>query len=460
MFSPLSLFRPGRIRNRHVLGGGYGALILLLIVSAVEAYRIQREASLHSVDIYHRHVKEGDALYRLRRTLYRGGVYTRDLLLSDRPDRVAIFKAQLAQLQHDSLNALDDLDRLPAPHLSTAALRSKMQEYWITVAPMADWPDEVRASRGFAFLQQESSPRRNAISELVRELTEASENTLKNSETEFARGRRSAALRLSLFVGLCIIFGLAVAGFSLAHSEALEREAARQYAQLEQLSARLLEVQEDERRKIARELHDEIGQTLTALRMEVSHAQSLARTRSPGVEERLDRARSLAEKTVRTVRDISLLLRPPLLDDLGLADALQWHVEDFTRRTGILCEFSDDGLPDSLPDSWRICVYRIVQEALRNCETHAAASSVRVSVRQSRQQLLVRIEDNGCGFPADPQAAGACGGGLGILGMRERAAMLGGTLAIDSAPGRGTRLTLSLPLSAVPPVAAIEEVRA
>src|SRR5262249_47677677 len=160
----------------------------------------------------------------------------------------------------------------------------------------------------------------------------------------------------------------------------------------------LLEAQEEERRRIARELHDEIGQTLTALRIEVSHAHALWKTGSPGAGERLERARALAEKTVRTVRDISLLLRPPLLDDLGLGEALHWNTEESTRRTGIACDFSEEGLENSLPEPYKICVYRIVQEALHNCEMHAAATRVRVSIRQEAHRLLADVEDNGRGL--------------------------------------------------------------
>lgn len=463
---PLSPFsphenRPSRMRKREVLRAGYAMMVALLIISAVEAYRIQQSASLQSADIYRRYVKGEELLYRCRRALFLGSIYARDFLLSPRPDRVFVFRSQLTELRAESQRALDELDQLSAPKPHSLALRGRTQEYWDTLQRLLDWSDEARAKLAFDFVQQEIAPRRNAAGDLVRELGEAGQQALSSSEEEFAKGRRSAAVRLSLILGLCLVLGVAVAYFSLSHSENLERQTARQYQELEQLSGRLLEVQEDERRRIARELHDEIGQTLTALRIEVSHAQGLWKSGAPGVPERLERARSLAEKTLQTVRDISLLLRPPLLDDLGLAEALQWHLEDFTRRTGIICDFADDGLQDSLPDAYKICVYRIVQEALHNCEAHAAASRVRLSVRQLPQQLTVEIQDDGRGF-------GRTGGvdsrsnGLGIIGMRERAAMLGGTLQVDAAPGGGARVRLSLPVPRRTPATAqgTEKVRA
>ena len=448
-------------RKRHVLRAGFAAMIVLLIASGIDAYRIQQSASQRSAEIYHRYVQGEESLYRCRRSIFLGGIHARDFLLSTRPERASTFKAQLAELKMESEKALDELEALPDPTPSPSALKVKMQEYWDTLEPIAGWPVEASARQGFDFVQRQIAPRRNAAGDLAREFGTASQNGLRNSELEFARSRRSAALRLFLILGLSLLFGVAAAYFSISHSENLERETARQYERLQQLSARLLEVQEDERRRIARELHDEIGQTLTALRIEVSHAHTLWKTGAPGVGERLERARALAEKTVQTVRDISLLLRPPLLDDLGLGEALQWHVEDFTRRTGIMCAFSEEGLLESLPDACKICVYRIVQEALHNCEAHAAAARVRVSVRQLARELVVEIEDDGRGFATARKAKDGPSNGLGIVGMRERAAILGGVLDLDSSPGGGTRVRLALPVPpSAPPINAQEKIRA
>ena len=160
-------------------------------------------------------------------------------------------------------------------------------------------------------------------------------------------------------------------------------------------------------------------------------------------EARLERARALAERTVESVRNIALLLRPPMLDDLGLGPALQWQVEEFSRRCRIPCTLSEEGLADTLPDSYKTCVYRVVQEALHNCEKHSGAATARVLARQTPGRITVEIEDDGRGFQA---GAGERLGGLGILGMQERAAALEGTLELESTPGAGTKLTLSLPL--------------
>lgn len=204
------------------------------------------------------------------------------------------------------------------------------------------------------------------------------------------------------------------------------------------LSAHLLNVQEEERRTLSRELHDGVGQSVTALKMELARIQPA----DAESQRRLERTRAIAGEVLQVIRNVSLLLRPTILDDLGLQDALQWHAEDFSRRTSIPCSLHY-GLADSesLPDSIRTCVYRSVQEALNNCEKHASPHSVSIRVAQVREALVVTIADDGNGL-AD-QARDAAG--LGILGMRERAAMLGGTLDIQSATGAGTTVTLSVP---------------
>jgi signal transduction histidine kinase len=207
-------------------------------------------------------------------------------------------------------------------------------------------------------------------------------------------------------------------------------------------------------------LHDGIGQLLTALRIEISHLGHEGGELKAADRERLQRARALAEEAVRNTRDIALLLRPSHLDDLGLEAALQWQTEDFARRTGIECQFRAEGLDEDLPDAWKTCVYRIVQESLHNCEKHAAPKQVRVRMKQEAASLSLEVQDDGVGFEVDAKGAPLRAVGLGLVGMRERAAMLGGELHIASAPGHGTTVRVDLPISALPgpsPAAPAEE---
>jgi signal transduction histidine kinase len=258
-------------------------------------------------------------------------------------------------------------------------------------------------------------------------------------------------------LGLSVIVAIAVAGFSLAHSESLERKTVRQYeeverarTELQQFAARLMQIQEEERTRLSRDLHDEIGQALATLRLEVARAETVTPEDLPEVRERLIRARQLAERTVQTIRDISTLLRPSLLDDLGLQPALEWQVEDFTRRTGVQCELLQHGPRESLPEPVRTCVYRVIQESLHNCEKHSAAKQVTVSIAQAESDITVTVQDDGSGFSTEAEGVARRSGRFGILGMRERATALGGDLEVASAAGAGVRVVLRLPLPAAP----------
>jgi len=421
-------------------------MVLLLIFSTVEAYRIQDAVSERHLDVYRHYMEREEALSRLRRNVLLSSNHVRDFFLSTREDRASILETRLRDLETQNREALNRLERIEP----LGNPRKLIEEYWRILAPVPQMLN-LTASGAYDFVQREVVPRRTAAYAALRQLTEVYQHALQKSEVGFARSRQSAVRRLALVLGLCVVVGILVSAFSLRHAGALERQALRQFEEvakakhdLQDLSARLLDIQEEERRRLSRGLHDEIGQTLTALRIEISNA--LGKAAAPEVRERLERARALAERCVQTIRHISLVLRPALLDDLGLAPALQWQIEDFIRRSGIAAELSEEGVAEGLPDLLKTTVYRVLQEALNNCEKHAHASQVWVAVRQADGAMTLDVRDDGRGFEVSAQGMPARGEGLGLLGMRERAARLGGTLTVESAPGKGARVTLSVPV--------------
>jgi signal transduction histidine kinase len=211
--------------------------------------------------------------------------------------------------------------------------------------------------------------------------------------------------------------------------------------QLQDLSQRLLEVQETERRLIARELHDEIGQALTGLKLflEADHRGL------PGApHDKLGIARSLVEDLISRVRDLSLELRPTMLDDLGLVPALVWLFERYQSQTGIRVSFQHFGLDRRFAPDLETAAYRIVQEALTNVARHAAVETATVNLWADEATLNVQVEDGGTGF--DPHQARSSNPSTGLAGMRERATLLHGQLTIETAPGAGTQITAELPL--------------
>jgi signal transduction histidine kinase len=233
------------------------------------------------------------------------------------------------------------------------------------------------------------------------------------------------------------------AELSTANAQLTEQIAERRRAEeeLRRLSHRLVEVQESERRGIARELHDEIGQILTGLKLALEMA---ARSPAWTIEQKLDQSLTLVNELMGRVRDLSLDLRPAMLDDLGLLHALLWHFERYTSRIGVRVAFKHAGIEERLDTRIETAAYRIVQEALTNVARHAGVDEVKVAISADAENLAVLVEDRGAGF--SPDAALAAGASNGLAGMRERAQLLGGTLAIESAPGEGTKVMALLPI--------------
>lgn len=211
---------------------------------------------------------------------------------------------------------------------------------------------------------------------------------------------------------------------------------------LQALSKRLLEVQENERRHLARELHDEIGQTLTGLRFVLEAA---GRAASENVQPHLDEAQTLVNELIARVRDLSLELRPAMLDDLGLLPALLWLIERYTAQTQIHVDFGHSGLEQRFPPEIETAAYRIIQEALTNIARHANENEAAIRLWVDDDVLQLQVEDWGAGF--DVNAALEANRSSGLSGMRERAGSLGGRLRIESVPGVGTRVEAELPLS-------------
>jgi signal transduction histidine kinase len=227
----------------------------------------------------------------------------------------------------------------------------------------------------------------------------------------------------------------------LSDHAAIAIQNATLFSRLQGLSGRLLEVQEAERRHLARELHDEIGQLLTGLRFTLD----VPEPPSPTLHERLVQAQTIVQELLERVRALSLDLRPSILDDLGVLPALLGHIERYTSQTKIRVHLEHSGLDRRFAPETETGVYRIVQEALTNVARHGRVDEVTVRLWASDDVLGVQVEDHGAGF--DPGATFGSGRSGGLAGLRERAALLNGHLTVESRPGRGVRLTAEVPLN-------------
>jgi signal transduction histidine kinase len=213
---------------------------------------------------------------------------------------------------------------------------------------------------------------------------------------------------------------------------------------LRKLSLQVLKLQDLERRRIARELHDSLGQEFVGLRVNLDLAQ-----RTPHDPEHWKRCDQLLERCIDEVRTLSYLLHPPMIEDAGFASAAEWYIEDFSRRSGMNISFSTSGDVSRLPEYLKLVLFRVLQEALLNVHRHARATGGEVRVQRSANVVVLEVKDNGVGIPADKLARfnrNGTGMGVGLTGMRERVRDLGGRFELNSAPG-GTLVRISVPTS-------------
>ncbi len=249
-------------------------------------------------------------------------------------------------------------------------------------------------------------------------------------------------------LALMLILGLLISALTVWRTTQLEKrtevnreDLERLSGELRRLSQELVRVQEAERKSLSRELHDEVGQMMTAMRMELGSAESFLTASPEQALAHMKSAAGLAEQTLRSVRSLARGLRPSMLDELGVGPALNWLAREFTRHTSIQVHLTADDSLDHLPESYRTCIYRVVQEALTNCARHAHATEVFLDIRRIENTLHMTIQDNGAGFDVRKQVKG-----IGLLGMKERVRELDGEIDIVSSPGEGTRLKVQVPL--------------
>jgi signal transduction histidine kinase len=237
-----------------------------------------------------------------------------------------------------------------------------------------------------------------------------------------------------------VLIGLLVAVVVVMRLRVLERQSADAEHRMRELSHRLVHAQEEERKNLSRELHDHVAQVLTGLRMELGRVERM----NIGVRPTVTECKRLVDNMFDTVRNLSLGLRPSMLDDFGLQAALEWLTRDLMGRSAIKVELDVEGDFDSLPEAHRTCVYRVVQEATTNCMRHAHASSIEITVCARGGQLHVSVSDDGIGVNPSSRRSG-----LGIRGIEERVNELSGTTTISCGAGGGTNVAVRLPL---PPV--------
>jgi len=436
-------------KSRLVLLAGFGGLLAIIALSGFDALRVLNQFRKEDEQIRRQFLFRNRVLNNIRAEVYLSGTYVRDYLLEPDPDRASGFGTSLEDVRRQMDNELasyaGQLEPVESGHYDD--LRTELARYWVVLEPILKWNAAKRQAQGYAFLRDEVFPRRTAMLEVAGRIADINEQQLNAGNVRAAGLLEKFQTRLAATLFAALALGLAMAAFSTrkilqleAHAHARYLEVAEAREQLTHLSARLVEAQETERRSLSRELHDEVGQSLSAVLVELRNLLAGLGVRpDEQLRSQAEVIKGLVEGSVRSVRNMALLLRPSMLDDLGLIPALKWQARELSKRTSMEVSVATELASEDLPDEYKTCIYRVVQEALHNCSRHSNATTVRVRVQQKAGALLLSIQDDGRGFDVKQSK------GLGLLGIEERVAQLGGTCHVHSGPGIGTILTVELP---------------
>lgn len=441
-----------RSRSSFVLALGFGTLIALIAILGIGTVRRARA-------IYDEMEKTQDAYLQaeafrrdIATDMYLADILVRDYLLDPSPQNAPLHRQQLLEIRSSLQKRLDQLathvpDR-DSPRLER--LQTVVQGYWDSLDPIFDWNAQQKAERSWSFLRHNVLPRRQAVVDLAREMAKLNHDNLERERERTRESQRVLRGFLLRMMSFALAFGTLVAFLTTYRVAVLERRHEEQRRQIEltqsnlrKLSRRLVLAQEGERKALSRELHDEVGQTMTALGIEIANLEKLRNAATPeAFRVRIEEAKKLNAEAMRAIRDLAMGLRPSMLDDLGLEPALQWQGREFSRHTGVPANVQVNGVLDDLSDAQRTSIYRLVQEALTNCARHAKAKNVLVSVQAKDNQVVVVIQDDGIGF----EPAARSRSGLGLLGIQERVQALDGSLKIASEANKGTVLRAEIPL--------------
>ena len=441
------------ISVRIALAVGFlGTLGLWLYTNDAFSRRIemvQRDAA----EITARYTSAQDLLATVRAQVLLSSVRLRDTLLDPTAEALQTSREQLVASSHITGMAIADYEPVLSATSDGAAITRLSNEVKLfhdrSLQVLADaagrTPAQIRD-----VLSRHIGPHREAVLTISEEIQAINRRAFIRQQADLADIHRVAEAQSRDRVGMAFVIGLGTLLLTSAYAGRLEARLraqlerdARISSELQQTAAKVMNAQEEERRTIARELHDEVGQALTAIRVELDVAERAIESAGGSAEPLLE-AQQITDGALQTVRNLTQLLHPAALDDLGLPAVIDSALRGLTRRHHIRGNFEQIDLPARLPREIEIAAYRIVQEGITNVAKHARATRCDVRLTQLADRLLVEVEDDGVGFVEDTDRP-IVARGLGLVSIRERASRLGGTFNILSRPGAGTRLVVSLP---------------
>ncbi len=445
--------RPGR-GLRIVLLLGFGGLLAMLVIAGGEALSTLKQ--LHAAEQVSRQnfLARNRYLLEFRSTLDVYGNRIDEYFLSYDPDvqnSAASDFASLARRIDSGLKAYPSR-RQPEEQELLDTMRKTLAEQEASLNTALSEDHRGDPEQMNRLLYKEVMPRNQRLISAIEKVELWNQHEFDTAGVAMLQTFGRYETHLTRLLLIVLGSGLLLSIGSIVYITRQDQEARRRYAELvesrnalSQLPSSLLDAQEEERRSISRELHDEVGQSLGALLVDVGRLKAAIPPDNTVAQDQLAQIKTTAETTVNAVRNIALLLRPSMLDDLGLIAAIEWQAREISRRSEMEVEVETPagvGISEKLAEDYKICIYRVTQEALNNAARHSAGKRAWVKLDQTGEYIAVTIRDDGHGFDSRTTR------GLGLLGMEERVRRLGGKLDITSHPGQGTILRAELPLQA------------
>lgn len=434
-------------RLEFVLLAGFGTMMLL--ASLLGFSQIRRSAALQRelIEAQEKYAATEKLVSDLRADLYRISLDLRDFLLDRDAEDSAQVRGDILEARERILRSVDELERSLGDSVDKAAmarLRERLESFFTLLGPPLAWKPEVKLALGGSYVRKVLLGRRAEISAIAEQLQAINYDNLKRAQQRLLEAQQGFRQRLNRLTYGILLLSAAVAAASIWWIWRLEERARAAEREMRELSQKLVQAQEAERKRLSLELHDQVGQMLTALRMEIANLGRIAPRDAERFREHLKQAKEMAEGAMKTVRDLAMGLRPSMLDDLGLGPAVEWLGREFSRLSGIPVDVVIHGQLDGLSDAQKTGLFRVVQESLTNVMRHAQARRVVVELRESEDRVELTVRDDGRGI-----RNGKGRRGLGLLGMEERVRELGGVFSITSAPGAGTTVRAEIPKTRV-----------
>lgn len=422
-----------------------GLLVTLAAVGIFSVFTLRQVEDLRRLgsDIVDRNRRDSLQLIRIQDDVAQIGLALRDMAEGAEPYPLEAYRPQFQRLREDLQNALQLEARL-MPATRTAAqqklLETVFARFWSAVDELWQLAAEGKTEAARAMIRTRIEAERATLATLISRLL------IQNNEAEAAAVEEIQAIHNKVERNLYMMLVAVLAAITITgslviwHDRRMFAQVAHLSEQRKELAGQVIRVQEELFRTLARELHDEFGQVLTAIGMMLLRVEKRL-PESAREREDLREVREIANQTLERVRGMSQLLHPPVLDDYGLERSIEWYIGQYERQTGMKVHYEKTGVAPWIGDAVAIHMYRILQESLNNVVRHAGVREAWVRVSYSPEKMEMEVEDHGVGLPDRPQESG-----LGMIGMRERAELLGGRIEFRRRPGGGTVVWVEAPL--------------